>query len=189
MPDAETVVARNRALLLLGSNIEPELNLPEAVLEIAGYGTIDAVSSVWESPPFGYAEQANFLNAALSLDTGLSICELKMQAIAACEMRLGRVRSGNKNAPRTIDIDIIFFNNEIYISEEMRIPDPDALKRPFVAIPLAEIAPDYIHPETGESLRIIAARFDLEKTGMLRRPDIILTSSLHNIYYAELQLK
>ncbi len=169
------LMQKNQALLLLGSNIEPELNLPAAIRELSVYGDIKSVSAVWESPPYGFLEQANFLNAAVRLVTELSLVELKEIAITDCENRLDRVRSANKNAPRTIDIDIIYFNSDIVHTGKHRIPDPDALLRPFIAIPLAEIAPDYLHPETGEPLRLIANRFLPELIGMVRRDDVILT--------------
>ncbi len=95
-------------------------------------------------------------------------------AIVAIEAALGRVRSENKIASRTIDIDIMLFNRDILRVGRRRIPDPEVLDRPFVAIPLAEIAPDYVHPETGEALREIARRFDLAECGMRRRNDVII---------------
>ena len=165
---------RNQALLSLGSNIEPEKNLPAAVRELARYGRVRGVSGVWESPAVGAPGQADYLNAALWLETSLSARELKETAIAAVEAGLGRVRSADRFAPRTIDIDIMFFNRDRIQLGKRRIPDPEALERPFVAIPLAEVAPGYIHPETGESLAEIAARFDPNAAGMRRRADVLL---------------
>lgn len=164
----------NEALLSLGSNIEPEMNLPVAVREISRYGEVLRVSRVWQSHPLGDPDQPDYLNAALLLATPLSARELKETAIAAVEARLGRVRSANRNAPRTIDIDIIFFNRDCLRLGERRIPDPEVLERPFVAIPLAEIAPDFVHPETGEPLATIAGRFDAAAAGMRRRDDVVL---------------
>ncbi len=164
----------HQALLSLGSNIEPEKNLPAAVRKLGRYGRVRQVSGVWQSPPLGNPGQPDYLNAALWLETSLSAGELKETAIAEVEARLGRVRGPDRNAPRTIDIDIMFFNNERLRIGERGIPDPEALERPFVAIPLAEIAPDYIHPETGETLAEIAARFDPESCGMRRRRDLLL---------------
>jgi 2-amino-4-hydroxy-6-hydroxymethyldihydropteridine diphosphokinase len=168
----------NQALLSLGSNIEPERNLPAAVRELARYGTVCKVSKVWESPPFGGPGQPDYLNASLLMETRLSARELKGTAIAAIEAKLGRVRGRDRFAPRPIDIDIMFFNRDRLQLGSRRIPDPEALERPFVAIPLAEIAPDYIHPETGEPLRAIAARFDAAAAGMRRRDDVVLTPLL-----------
>ncbi len=164
----------NRAYLSLGSNIAPERNLPAAVQKLAEFGHILAVSSVWESPPVGFADQPDYLNAAVLLETALSARELRETAITSVETALGRVRTENKNAPRTIDIDIMLFNRDVLRVGRRRIPDPEVLERPFVAIPLAEIAPQYVHPETGETLAAIAARFAPEAAGMRRRADVVL---------------
>ena len=164
----------NQALLSLGSNIEPEKNLPEAVWKLCRYGRVRRVSGVWQSSPLGNPDQPDYLNAALWLETPLSAQELKEDAIAEVEAGLGRMRGPDRNAPRTIDIDIMLFNHERIRIGQRCIPDPEVLERPFIAIPLAEIAPDYIHPETGETLAEIAARFDPDSCGMRRRPDLLL---------------
>src|SRR5580704_972738 len=109
----------NRAYLSLGSNIEPAQNLPAAVRELAAFGRILGVSSVWESAPFENDDATDradpvhgnmFLNAAVLLETDLSPSAFYNQAIAGIEQRLGRVRDPHdKNAPRTIDIDLSLF--------------------------------------------------------------------------------
>jgi 2-amino-4-hydroxy-6-hydroxymethyldihydropteridine diphosphokinase len=162
----------NLAYLSLGSNIEPAHNLPAAVALLAQFGRVQAVSGVWESPPLGFSDQPNFLNAAVILETDLSAQALREEAIATIETALGRVRTENKNAPRTIDIDIMLFNRDVSCVKQRHIPDPEVLERPFVAIPLAEIAPDYVHPETGQTLKDIARRFDAISAGMRRRDDV-----------------
>ena len=164
----------NLAYLSLGSNIEPERNLAVAVDWLGRWGCIRAVSTVWESAPLGFADQPNFLNAAALLETGLSAQALRQEAIASIETALGRVRTANKNAPRTIDIDIMLFNHDILQVGQRRIPSPEVLERPFVAIPLDEIAPDYVHPEIGQPLHQIAGRFDPAAAGMRRRDDVTL---------------
>jgi 2-amino-4-hydroxy-6-hydroxymethyldihydropteridine diphosphokinase len=175
---SETNASRqaNLAYLSLGSNIEPERHLPAAVAHLAGFGRVHAVSMVWETPPLGFSQQPNFLNAAVLLETQLSAQTLRQAAIAQIEAALGRVRSQNKNGPRTIDIDIVLFNRDIIRFNQRRIPDPEVLERPFVAIPLAEIAPDYVHPETGQTLQSIASQFDPTSAGMCRRDDVILSN-------------
>jgi 2-amino-4-hydroxy-6-hydroxymethyldihydropteridine diphosphokinase len=167
--------ATNLAYLSLGSNIEPERNLPAAVALLGQFGRVIAVSSVWQSAPVGFTEQADFLNAAALLETPLSAQALREQGIAQIEKSLKRVRTENKNAPRTIDIDIMLFNDEVFALGQRHIPDPEVLERPFVAIPLAEIAPDYVHPETGRTLEQIAGRFDPAAARMSRRDDVALT--------------
>ena len=164
----------NLAFLSLGANIEPEKNLPAAVELLAEYGRLAAVSTVWETEPLGSQDAPRYLNAAVLLETRLSAEELRFGAIAAIETRLKRQRSADKFAPRTIDIDIILFNQDIIELGHRHIPDAELLERDFVAIPMAELAPDYVHPENGMSLRQIADRFELDPDKMKPRPDIKL---------------
>jgi 2-amino-4-hydroxy-6-hydroxymethyldihydropteridine diphosphokinase len=162
----------NTAYLLLGSNIEPEKNMRAAVELLAQETRLVAVSSVWESLPVGRTNQPNFLNAAAIVETNLTATQLKEQVLSAIEQKLGRVRQFDKNAPRPMDIDIMFFNQQIFEVGQRHIPDPEVLERPFVAIPLAEIAPNYIHPETGQSLHDIAQGFSPSLAAMRSRPDV-----------------
>lgn len=117
----------NQAYLLLGSNIEPEKNLPKAVKLLSQYGHIKNVSSVWQSAAAGFAEQPDFLNAAILLETDLEPTALRRQAIRTVEDSLDRIRTENKNGPRTIDIDIILFNHDVLNLGTRHIPDPDLL--------------------------------------------------------------
>jgi 2-amino-4-hydroxy-6-hydroxymethyldihydropteridine diphosphokinase len=162
----------NRAYLSLGSNIEPEVNLAAAVKLLAEQTRLKAVSSVWETLPLGPAGQPNYLNAAALVETALSAAALKEQVLKAIEQKLGRVRQGDKFGPRPIDLDIIFFNRDSLELGQRRIPDPEVLERAFVAIPLAEIDPGYIHPETGQSLADIAEGFKAALATMKPRPDL-----------------
>jgi 2-amino-4-hydroxy-6-hydroxymethyldihydropteridine diphosphokinase len=172
--DVRKTQGANLACLSLGSNIDPERNLPAAVTYLARFGQVRAVSTVWETLPVGFSDQPKFLNAAVLLETDLSAWALREEAIAGIETALGRVRTENKNAPRTIDIDVMLFNHDIIHLNRRRIPDPEVLERPFVAIPLAEIVPDYVHPETGQTLEEIAKQFDTTSSGMMRRDDVEL---------------
>ncbi len=167
----------NRAYLSLGSNIDPEQNLAAAVRLLSEQGTVTRVSRVWESAPVGYAEQPRFLNAAVLLLTELSARALRLHLIAEVEGRLGRRRDpGNKNAPRTIDIDIALFNQDVLDIDHRHIPDPDLLERAFVAVPVSELEPDYIHPETKQTLSSIAdtLRAGARAGTLEERPDVAL---------------
>ncbi len=167
----------NRAYLALGSNIDPEKNLPAAVRYLVEFGRVLATSRVWETVPVGFAAQPNFLNAALLLETPLSARDCWLRAIADVEQRLGRIRDPrNKNAPRTIDIDLALFNRDVLEVERRQIPDPEILERPFLAIPLAELDPAYRHPEDGRTLAEIARLFEPAVSGMTLREDVVLRS-------------
>ncbi|MCH7685880.1 MAG: 2-amino-4-hydroxy-6-hydroxymethyldihydropteridine diphosphokinase [Planctomycetes bacterium] len=165
----------NRAFFSLGSNIDPETNLPAAVRELQRFGRTVAVSQVWETEPVGFADQPNFFNAALLLETSLSPWELQFEVVVEVETVLGRIRDPhNKNAPRTIDIDLALFNRDVLKLEQRQIPNPEILERAFVAIPLSELDPEYLHPLENRTLAEIAADFDVELRSMQLRADVIL---------------
>ena len=151
----------NNVYLILGSNIEKERNLPTAVSLLREMVDVVAVASLYETKPVGLKKQANFWNTAVHIQTPLSARELKAQVLVAIEQQLKRVRQADKNAPRTIDLDIVLFNDEVFDYDGgdgrwRHIPDPDLLKFAHIAVPIAELAPDMLHPETAESLQSIA---------------------------------
>jgi len=160
----------HRVYLALGSNINAEHNLQAAAQRLASRFHLRAVSPVYETAPVGKTDQPNFLNAAASIETDLAAAELK-QALQAIEQELGRVRTDDKNAPRTIDLDISLFDAQVLDLEQRHIPDPDILRYPHIARPLADLAPQQRHPETGQTLQEIAQGLP---TGDLRRTDIVL---------------
>lgn len=135
--------------LSLGSNIEPEKNIPKAITLLKEYGNVEAVSSAWRSAAIGTSGPA-FLNAAVLFISTLSSRELKIQVLQKIEKQIGRVRSSDKNAPRPIDIDILISG-----SEEL---DENIWKTAHLAIPLAEIYSLYRNPSTGESIKSAAQR-------------------------------
>ena len=141
---------------------------------LAKIGRIRKISNVWETAPVGFLAQPNFLNMALLLETEYLAEELRATLLRSIEQTLHRVRTENPNAPRTIDIDLALFNEEVVMLGTRQIPDPDILTRAFVAIPLAEIAPDYVHPQCQLTLREIAARFQNAKKEMIKREDVAL---------------
>jgi len=160
----------HRVFLALGSNINAEHNLQATAQRLASRFHLRAISPVYETAPVGKTDQPNFLNAAASIETDLAAAELK-QALQAIEQELGRVRTDDKNAPRTIDLDISLFDAQVLDLEQRHIPDPDILRYPHIARPLADLAPQQRHPETGQTLQEIAQGLP---TGDLRRTDIVL---------------
>src|SRR5512138_3509482 len=99
------------AYLSLGSNIEPEKNLVNAIQLLQQHGTIEKISNVWESESYG-APGPNFLNACIRFSTLLDHDALKEQILLPLERSLGRKREENRFAPRTMDIDIVIFDNQ-----------------------------------------------------------------------------
>jgi 2-amino-4-hydroxy-6-hydroxymethyldihydropteridine diphosphokinase len=163
----------NKFYLSLGSNIEPENNLPRAVALLEGFGKILAASKVYETPPLGFKAQAHFLNAAVIFSGNWSLEGFQEEVIPSIEKSLNRVRTANKNAPRTIDIDIIFFNDQIRTFGKRSVPNREVLERDFVALPLAELEPEFIHPQTGQTLAEIAATFQ-GSVQMKARDEVVL---------------
>ncbi|HID24455.1 MAG TPA: 2-amino-4-hydroxy-6-hydroxymethyldihydropteridine diphosphokinase [Planctomycetaceae bacterium] len=132
-----------------------------------------AISSAWESPPADGSDQAPYVNAAVLLEAAVTPEELCGQVIPSIEARLGRRRDPlDKYAPRTIDIDLSLIDQDTLQVGHRRIPDPDLLTRAFVAVPLAEIAPDYVHPQTGDTLQQIAQRLRPSQPPLVLRPEI-----------------
>lgn len=159
-----------RAFLSLGSNLEAEHNLPWAVRELQSLGHILASSAVYQNPAIGTAPQPDFLNAAILLETELSPRALRAE-LRRVEERLGRRRTSDKYAPRTIDLDIVLYGSMTVQGAGMTIPDPDLLVRPHVALPVAELDPGHRHPVSGERLGAIAERLRPRAT-LTPRPDV-----------------
>jgi 2-amino-4-hydroxy-6-hydroxymethyldihydropteridine diphosphokinase len=111
---------------------------------------VEQVSSIYETEPVGYSEQPRFLNAVCRASTGLTPRELLALA-KEIESQMGR-KPTFPNAPRPIDVDILFYGEQIHRSPELTIPHPSLTERAFVLVPLAEIAPDVVHPEKGKKV-------------------------------------
>ena len=169
----------NRAYLSLGSNIDPEYNLPAAVQLLGEYGLVLTSSHVWESRAVDDSNQPNYLNAAVLLETHISARLLRLQVIRNIEHALGRTRDPqDPHTARVIDIDIMLFNRDIIILGQRKIPDEEIMERAFVALPLAEIDPDYIHPENGQTLTEIADGFVTADLPLKRRDEVHLLAQI-----------
>ena len=131
--------------LALGSNMGNRLaNLKAAVSNLSPQLSVKKKSSVYETPPWGVKDQAAFLNQVVIAETYLEP-EALLAHLKRLEAALGRVPSF-ENGPRLIDIDILFFDDEIIDTYSIAIPHPRLHKRAFVLVPLAELAPDHLHP-------------------------------------------
>lgn len=153
-------------LISLGSNIDPEHNIPEALRALIRHSRVEVlqVSRVYETAAEGAsAGQAPFHNAAVLVETMLSPAELK-QELRLIESKLGRVRTGDRYAARTIDLDISFYGDGS--------PDPDVRTKLHVAQPLADVAPKWIDPESGLSTYDLALRL----AGSEREIDVVTTN-------------
>jgi 2-amino-4-hydroxy-6-hydroxymethyldihydropteridine diphosphokinase len=140
---------KHSAILLIGSNIEPEINILQALDLLAERARVIARSRIWETKAVG-SSGPNFLNIAVSIETDLEPDEIKSTLIHPVENQLGRVRSEDKNMPRTMDIDTIFYDGQVI--------DENLWTKAFIALPVAELVPDLPHPATNQPLSEVSAR-------------------------------
>lgn len=138
----------NQVFLLLGSNVEPR----EATIDVAKslitkrLGNITKQSSLYESEPWGFDTDTNFLNQVVIINTVLGAFEI-LNLAKEIEKELGRThKTTDVYTSRTIDIDLIYSDNKIIVSDELTIPHFNLHERRFTLIPLVEIAPDFVHP-------------------------------------------
>lgn len=141
--------------LLLGSNLGNSREILRQALNLieAKVGVISLQSNYYETAPWGKLDQPNFLNLAIIVRTKLMPADVLVQT-QAIENELGRVRE-EKWGARLIDIDIIFYDNLQIYEPDLAIPHPLMQTRNFVLVPLAEIAPDFVHPVLNKSLKIL----------------------------------
>ena len=151
--------------IAVGSNIEPQDNIFQSLLLLKSYVTIASISNFYRTSPVGGRKQPNFINGVVKIRTDRSPRQLKFEVLRKIEEKLGRVRSEDKYAPRTIDLDMILYGATVLDEPDLRLPDPSIRLYPFMAIPLAEIAPGLILPDT--------------KTHLADEPVIKLKSDLH----------
>jgi 2-amino-4-hydroxy-6-hydroxymethyldihydropteridine diphosphokinase len=155
------------AAIALGSNLESrygdrKANLWEAVERIRELGEVTAVSSAYDTEPVGYLDQPRFLNAALVLETSLEPMEL-MGALLGVEQAMGRERVGAvAKGPRVIDLDLLLYGDVVMNTTELTLPHPEMMERRFVLEPLAEIAPEIMHPVLGLTAREMLARLNMQ---------------------------
>lgn len=173
MPDESTLPI---VYLAIGSNVEPEKNLREAVQTLKERCNVHAISSVYISKPYGFKDQPDFLDICVKISTPLLPAAFKLSTIDKIERQQGRDRSNQatKHGPLPLDIDILLWSDEIFHfgSKPWRVPHPSIVKYSSVILPLAEIAPEVVHPVEGVTLKEIAERFDDSDT---KKTDIVIT--------------
>ena len=146
------------AAIALGSNLgDRNATLTSATSALRGLGEVVAVSGLYDTAPVGYADQPRFLNAAALLGTELQPVKL-LHALLAIERAHGRDRShGIAKGPRTLDLDLLLYEDLVLMTEELTLPHPELHRRRFVLEPLAAIAPQLRHPALGNSIAELLA--------------------------------
>ena len=143
----------NTVYLSLGSNVgDRQANIAEAIRRLGGLGAVKGASALYETEPVEVqTSQPWFLNCAAAVETELAPLEF-LQRMLAIEQSMGRKRTEPKG-PRTIDMDIIFFGDDVLDTKELSVPHPAMQHRRFVLAPLAEIAPEARHPVLRRTVR------------------------------------
>ncbi len=140
--------------LSLGSNMgDRRGNLERALKLLSQKMEMDVVSFIYDTAPMGNALQPRFLNLVCAATTSLTPTEL-LTFVKEIEKAMGR-QPAPRNSPRLIDIDILFYGNQVIKTPELIIPHPRLTKRAFVLVPLTEIAPDFMHPVVGKTIKQI----------------------------------
>ena len=147
--------------LALGTNLGDRLaNLRAAIEALPSEINVIAESKVYETPPWGYENQPAFLNMAVKCATNLEP-ESLLKRLKQLEVQLGREQSF-RWGPRLIDIDILFYDNLILNSESLIIPHRRLHERAFVLVPLADIAPDFVHPVLKKTIKELLAGVNID---------------------------
>jgi 2-amino-4-hydroxy-6-hydroxymethyldihydropteridine diphosphokinase len=147
--------------LALGSNLgDRPGNLETAIQALAPDVRVLERSSIYETPPWGFVDQPTFFNMVLKAETRFSSRQL-LKMLKALESRLGR-QPGYHNGPRLIDLDILFYDQAVSDQPGLVIPHPRLHERSFVLVPLAEIAPDLVHPALNKNIRDLLAAVDCQ---------------------------
>jgi 2-amino-4-hydroxy-6-hydroxymethyldihydropteridine diphosphokinase len=157
-----------RAFIGIGSNIAPEKNIREALRLLATSAPIKSISTFYREPAIDRPSEPDFYNGVVAIDTDLPPMTLKSKLLRRIEASLGRRRSADKYASRTIDLDLLVYGDLVVSSKQLTLPDPDILTRGFVAVPLCEIAPELLLPGLGVPIREVADRLPKESMQPLR---------------------
>ncbi len=150
-----------RVYIDIGCNIDRGNHIRGAVRELtAQYGPL-TLSPVYESRAVGFAGE-NFYNLVAAFDTGDSVEAVK-EALMRTESRFGRTRRENRFSPRTLDLDLLLYGDTVRHDDRVNLPHPDIQRYAFVLRPLADIAPDGRHPETGLVYKKMWEQFDKDR--------------------------
>jgi 2-amino-4-hydroxy-6-hydroxymethyldihydropteridine diphosphokinase len=160
------ILAHN-VFLALGSNLgDRQANLHGVLSALPPAAHVISASSIYETPPWGYEEQAPFYNQVIQISTHLAPQEL-LNFLKTLEVRLGR-QPTFRYGPRLIDIDILLYDDLVLRSPGLTIPHPRMEERAFVLLPLADLAPDLHHPISGLSIRQLLSQVDTSQIKLVK---------------------
>lgn len=151
------------AYIAVGSNIEPERNISAALALLRDHVRVTAVSTFYRTAAIDRPDQPDFLNGVFAVRTAVGPRVLKFDILHGIERQLGRVRTTDKYAARTIDLDVVLYGQEVIDDPDLRLPDKD-ITRPFIGLAVLELAPGLVLPD---SRRPLASIFSPQDRQML----------------------
>ncbi|MDI6784818.1 MAG: 2-amino-4-hydroxy-6-hydroxymethyldihydropteridine diphosphokinase [bacterium] len=164
------------AYISIGSNINPAENILQALRLLLIQVQITNISTVYLTEAIDRPNQPNYYNLVIEIETDINPFELKQEVLRQIETGLGRERTLDKYAPRTIDLDLILFTDLVIESDALTIPDPDIVTHPFIALPLFELAPELVIPKYNVAVKELADKMQVhtmqllaEYTALLRK--------------------
>lgn len=151
-----------KVFIALGTNLGERLaNLRDAINALAPDVRVLRESNIYETPAWGYTDQPAFLNMVVEAETSLHPRAL-LDYLKKREAELGRVKNF-KYGPRHIDLDILFYDDLVFEDERLQIPHPRLYERAFVLVPLADLAPDLVHPVLGKDVKSLLSMLDRDE--------------------------
>jgi 2-amino-4-hydroxy-6-hydroxymethyldihydropteridine diphosphokinase len=164
----------SQVYVAIGSNIEPERNIAKAAAELQRVFPDARFSSWYRNQAVGF-DGDDFVNGVVGFTTRLPLRSV-VEQLHAVEELCGRPRNAPRWAPRAMDLDVLLFDDLVCSEPAITLPRPDLLKRPYMLGPLAEIAPDALHPTAGLTIGELWQRFDRDSHKMTRVDSAALTS-------------
>ena len=149
-----------KAFIGVGSNIKPEINIEKALDLLKEFVEVTSISSFYKTKPLFDKKINDFFNGVWKIETDLTPLELKFNVLKKIEKMLHRKKNKDKYSSRIIDLDLLLFDNVIMKNKKIIIPDPDIYKRSFIYIPLHELDPDLIIPDTSKHIRALINNYD-----------------------------
>jgi 2-amino-4-hydroxy-6-hydroxymethyldihydropteridine diphosphokinase len=156
------------AFIAAGSNIEPAKNIKKAVQMLSQHVLITGISTVYQTEPIGRPEQQSYYNCVLKVETDIQPKKLKYEILGAIETVLGRVRTADKFLPRTIDLDLIIYDNLAGEIDGVVLPDSQITERPFLAFCLYELEPKLVLPGINLAIADVCSKMSKENMKPLK---------------------
>jgi dihydroneopterin aldolase/2-amino-4-hydroxy-6-hydroxymethyldihydropteridine diphosphokinase len=147
----------------MGSNINPEENILKALNLLSKCVKIRDVSTVYLTEPLKQKNQPSYFNCIVKIETDILPTKLKLDVLRMIEAQLGRERTRDKYASRTIDLDLIIYDNIQMNTEQLVLPDPEIQERAFLAVPLFEVEPELLLPGSNKPLKEVVDKFRSHK--------------------------